>query len=592
MPCKITISKLKVMHYFSFFLLITGVFASPILYSQSSAVKKQVISNFAAPIDIPMILSGNYGEIRSTHFHAGIDIKTQQVEGKNVLAADSGYIFRIAVHTDGYGHALYMRHSNGKVSVYGHLSRFEPALEKYTKEQQYRRKSFDVDLYPEAGLFVFGKGSFLGYTGNTGSSGGPHLHFEIRDNSASVPLNPLNYGFAIQDNRSPAISWLAVYPLDPTGTVNGMNQKLVLPVNRKNDKFFLSADTLNVSGRIGIGIETYDYLDQAPNECSPYTLSLSLDNRQIFLCRIDSIPFSAAGYVNGHIDYEEKIRSGRKIQKLFIEPNNLLKIYKVAVNRGIIQLKDTAVHKVSLTVRDTYGNESTLHFNLRFVPDLYAIPVNVTDTTVVARFYYDSLNVYETRDARIVIPQKALFNNINFQFGQQYNDSVRFSPVYLVHNEYTPLFKPYILSLRPENLSESLYSKTLIASRGREGKWESVGGEYKNGFVTTRVRFFGQFIVTVDSVAPEILPVSFIAGNRYTKGQVISFNITDSLSGIRKYTGYIDKKWVLFEYDAKIGLLHYTVDDERLEHNKNHSIEIYVNDNKDNEGRFRSNFFF
>jgi hypothetical protein len=581
------------MHYISHFLIPAGLFIYSFSYSQNRSYEPETSTEYSAPLDIPIQLSSNYGEYRQGHFHAGIDFKTQQVEGKNVLAVDSGYVYRIVVLTGSYGNAVYLKHPNGNITLYGHLSKFEPALANYVKEQQYKKKSFTVDLFPDPGKFAFRKGGFLGLSGNSGGSFGPHLHFEIRDTAGNIPLNPLNHGFAIKDQTNPKIKWLMLYPIDTySSRVDGTDQKLLVMVNEKNGKQTIVSDTIEVIGKIGMGIEAYDYLDNSLNECGPYTISLKLDDNQIFFCRIDSIPFSLTEYIDSYYDYGEIIRSGKKIQKLFIDPNNKLNIYKEAINRGIIQLNDSKVHAVKIAVRDTYGNETVLKFFLRASNDLNAARSPVRDSTVVGRFFCDSLNVYENHDIRIAVPQDALFDNVDFQYKRIINDSISFSAIHQVQNIYTPLFKSYILSIKPVGLPASLNTKALIASRGSKGNWVSQGGEYKNGFVTTRVKVFGQFIVTVDTVSPIIRPMAFNPGGRYAEGQVISFNIADSLSGIRKYAGYIDKKWALFEYDAKNDLLNYSIDGGRLDKKMIHHIEIYVTDNKENVTHYKSDFYF
>ncbi|MBN1789190.1 MAG: M23 family metallopeptidase [Bacteroidales bacterium] len=579
------------MHSISKYLFLSGVFINTALNAQNPVRESARPYNYAAPTDIPMILSGNYGEIRSTHFHAGIDIKTQQIEGKNVLAADDGHIYRIVVQTAGYGKALYLKHANGQVTVYAHLQQFIPSVEKFVRAEQYRRRSYEVDLYPKSDLFPFIKGDLIGLSGNSGNSAGPHLHFEIRDRS-SVPLNVLRYGFDIADKIPPRIQWLAVYPLDEQSAVNGSNEKLLLPVSGKNGNHSLAANTVQVSGTIGLGIETYDFLNNSQNECSPNTITLSVDGKVMFSCRFDSIPFSMGPYVNGHIDYDEKKRSGIVIQKLYLEPNNKLGIYKVAINRGFLNFRDTLKHVARITVRDTYGNESVLPFNLQATDRVFQPGEETVDPTVVGTYRYDTLNVFENRDIRVVIPKNALFNHIGFQYAQFTNDSCKWSLVHQVHNEYTPLLKSFILSVKPAHLPVYLQEKALIASPGPKGEWISQGGAYKNGFVTAQVRVFGRFFIAVDTLNPIIIPVSFRAGNRYAQGQALTFKITDNQSGIRKYNGYIDKKWALFEYDAKNDMLSYSIDEARLEKDRSHLLEIIVTDDKDNTASFRGEFFY
>jgi len=580
------------MQYISYLIVLSGLFISSFVHSQPAVLHTQYHGNFSSPVDIPILLSGNYGEIRATGFHAGIDIKTQQVEGKNVLAADSGYVFRISVQSGSYGKAVYLKHYNGLVTVYGHFSRFEKSLEKYVIEQQYRKKSFTVDLYPEEGLFAFRKGDLIGLSGNTGNSSGPHLHFEIRDESATVPLNVMNYGFPIPDHTLPVIRTLAIYPLTNESLVNGRCDKILYKTEGRNGQLHIDTEIVNLTGKIGFGIETYDYLDQTANDCNPYKLSLFLDELPLFKCRFDSIPFSMMGYVNSHIDYAEKMKSGKVIHKLFLDPNNKLKIYELAVNQGMLQLTDSLTHDVKIVVEDIYRNLSALHFKIRNTGLSPVSGCYVRDSLQVAHFQYNTINVYENNDVRVFIPRDALFDNIDFQYRQIESRNISEPVIYQIHNQYTPLYKPYILSIRPVNIPKHLIAKAIIAVQGENGIWTSQGGDYGNGFITTQVKEFGRFFITVDTTNPEIQPVSFKTGGHYSEGQILSFLITDKQSGIRSYNGYIDKKWALFEYDGKSNSLFYTIDAGRQEKNKLHSLEIVVIDNKDNTSHFTGNFYF
>jgi hypothetical protein len=582
----------KVMQYISYFILLSGLFISSFVYSQPSVLNNKNDGNFSSPVDIPILLSGNYGEIRSTGFHAGIDIKTQQIEGKNVLAADSGYVFRISVQSGSYGKAVYLKHYNGLVTVYGHFSRFEKSLEQYVKDQQYKRKSFTVDLYPEKGMFTFRKGEQIGFSGNTGNSSGPHLHFEIRDESATIPLNVMHYGLPIADHTLPVIKTLAIYPLNNESMVNGRCQKILYKVEGRNGQLHIDPEIVDLTGKIGFGIETYDYLDQTTNDCNPYILSLYIDGTPLFKCRFDSIPFSMMGYVNSHIDYDEKMKSGKVIHKLFLDPNNQLKIYELAVNHGMLQLTDSLTHNMKVVAEDIYGNQSAMQFKIRNSGLSPESVCYVQDSLQVAHFKYNTINMYENKDVRVYIPNDALFDDIDFQFRRIDGRNVSEPEIYQIHNKYTPLFKSYILSLNPVHIPKHLIAKAIIATEGENGTWTSQGGDYGNGFITTQVKEFGRFFITVDTINPVIRPESFKTGGRYNEGQVLSFLITDKQSGIRSYNGYIDKKWALFEYDGKNNSLFYTVDGSKQEKNKLHSLEIIVIDNKDNTSHFTGNFYF
>jgi hypothetical protein len=565
------------------------LFFSATTYSQSHFVPCPD-SGFVAPLDIPLYLSGNYGEFRSGHFHSGIDFKTQQVEGKNVLAADSGYVFRIAVLLGGYGNVLYMKHPNGNITVYGHLSRFEPGIARYVKEQQYKKKSFTVDLLPDTNLFVFHKGEQIAFSGNSGGSAGPHLHFEIRDRSGNIPVNPLRYGFAVADHTPPVIKMLAVYPMNPESHVNRSHDKMLFPLTKTKEGYNLDGDTIAVFGDIGLGIEAYDYLDNTPNECGTYNNRLKLDDQLVYWCRIDSIPFSDAGYIESFYDYDEMMRSVNKIQKMFIDPNDRLKIFKDSINKGILHLTDSHVHRVKITADDSYGNTTGLSFFLRAVSAIKAAPD--TDNLTVARFNFtNQQNVFENSEIRVAIPGDALFNNLNFEYHQEENDSIPLSAIHHVHNAFTPLFKSYTLSIKPRNIPSGLGKKLLIARRTNRG-WVAQGGEYKNGFVTTQTRMFGDFIVALDTTPPVIVPETFITGSNYSDHQTITFHIDDSFSGIRKYTATIDKRWALFEYDPKNDRISYAIDPEKLSKNESHTLEITVTDSRNNVTTFKSYFYY
>ncbi len=549
-------------------------------------------ADFAAPLNIPLLLSGNYGEIRSAHFHAGIDIKTDQVTGKKVFAAENGYVARVNIQSGGYGNSIYLAHPGGYMTVYAHLQEFMPELERYVKEHQYESKSFEVNLFPEPNRFAYKKGEMIGLSGNSGNSSGPHLHFEVRDLKTSIPLNVLNFNFPIVDNISPQILWLAVYPLDKSGMVNGKREKGMFQVYRQNGTYMIHDKVIKVSGEIGFGIETYDFLNGSANRCSPYNAIFTIDDQIICEYRLDSIPFSMTSYVNSHIDYGEKIRSGKVIQKLFVDPNNKLAIYKVLSNRGIYLFNDTLLHRAKICISDVYGNESVFIFSLQSsISDDSLIPVP-KDSTVVSTFRYNQLNVYENNDIRIVIPKDALYDDILFQYGKIPGNSVSLSDTFRIHNEYTPLHKSYVLSVRTKDLPNRYHDKIMLAAKNGNGKIISYGGEYNNGFVTAQLGSFGSFYLALDTIGPSIIPVNFIKDGHYTGGETLSFTIQDDESGISSYEGYIDGEWTLFKYDAKNDLLNYDIDEKRLAGSQNHHIELIVTDHKDNVAHFRSSFYY
>jgi len=552
----------------------------------------QEATRFSAPVSIPMFLSGNYGEIRTAHFHAGIDIKTQQSEGKEVLAAADGFTFRLVVSPTGYGKALYIRHTNGMVTVYGHLSRFAPSVDEWVTTQQYRRKSFAVDLNPQSGQFTFKQGQLIGYSGNSGSSGGPHLHFEIRDPSVSIPIDPLNYGFNIADHLPPRINWLAIYPLHAGTMINGQCKKALIPVSGNDGRYILDEDFPEINGWAGFGIETFDYLNHSANPCTPRVLELLSGDQTIFRCTFDSIPFSVTSYVNLHIDYAERMESGRVVHKLFLEKYNPLPIYAQKYPAGRLLFSDTLLHRISIRAIDVYGNASTLDFSVKGSRPFQPCQTESPDTTGPFWFLPNKPNLYEEREIRVLVPAHTLLEPCLFGMNKEHGFPGIVSSVFLLKPESTPVKGTIALSLNAENISESLRDRLFIVAVRKDGKNVPYPSVYSNGYVTAKVGGFGRYALAVDTLLPSITARDFETGKRYEAGDSLIFEISDGNSGIGNYNGFIDNRWALLEFDPKTGLLVYRVDSARLGLGREHTLKIVVADQSENISVFEGSFLF
>ncbi|PLX13948.1 MAG: hypothetical protein C0597_10780 [Marinilabiliales bacterium] len=571
------------MQYKKFSLIIYLISLSLTTISQNKSEK----IHFISPVDIPMYLSGNFGEIRSTHFHAGIDIKTQGVIGKKIYAVANGYISRIKISTNSYGKTIYINHPNGYTTVYGHLSKFSPDLDRFVKEIQYKNEAFEINYFPKTNELSVKKGELIGYSGNSGSSLGPHLHFEVRETNNQIPVNPLLFNFKIKDNISPVLYNLTIYPLEKSSTINGNHFKKTFPLESKNG-YYVVADSSEIvlSGNIGFGIEMYDFLNGSRNKCGIYTLTLNMDSLLIYEHIIDKFSFYEGSLVKGHVDYAEKVKTKKTIQKMFILPNNNLSIYKSDSNSGIIEFKEDSTYNLRLIATDVYGNKSELNFYVKG-----SEPKLVQNDSIFENYIqmnWNEENKFEDSEIVLQIPKNALFDNLSFSYSKSEPDFKAYSALHHVHNIYTPLQKSYSLAIQTKQLPNELKEKAFIAEILEE-EINSIGGTVLNGNIVAESTTFGDFVVLVDTISPEIVPLSDF--NNLKKEQ-LSFKIYDELTGIKSYNGYIDNLWALFEYDEKNDLLFYKIDLERIEKGIEHELELFVIDNMNNISTFYKTFYW
>lgn len=544
---------------------------------------------FRPPVDFQVILSANFGEIRSGHFHSGIDIKTQGAEGKNIYAVADGYVSRINISPSGFGKALYITHPDGYVTVYAHLRSFREDIGEYVKSRQYEQKCFALNLFPARNEFPVKKGEIIAWSGNSGSSSGPHLHFEVREEKTQKPVNPLLYNFTVTDNIRPEIRNIFIYDL--TGKPG--EEKRRIPVIKHNESFLIQHDdaVVHIGSRTGIGVESYDLLNDSPNRCGIYSLHLFLDENQVYSHRLDKFSFSETQYVHSHIDYEESLRSSTVIEKTFLQPNNRMSIYEGVHNMGVIQLDDTLVHMLTLQLTDVHGNLSGLSFPVQMnaVPP----PLRQPDAPEYTRIFpYQVSNTYSYGGFSIEIPANSLYDTLYFRYAMTEPAPGMLSPLHHIHDEYTPLHKDIRLSVRADEVAHDLTSKLLLVRVDKDGKYIPVGGSYRNGYLETTTRAFGNYTILMDTVPPLIRINSQSKLYDFTSQEKISFFVTDDLSGIKSYHGYIDGDWVLFEYDEKNDHLYYVFDRKRLPSGKKHFLVLTVIDERQNFSVINKEFYW
>ncbi len=543
---------------------------------------------FVRPIGDVLKLSGTFGELRNNHFHSGIDIKSSTGGvGQPVYAAADGYIDRIKVEESGYGNALYIRHPNGYTTVYAHLDRFNADVEAFVRDRQYADERFSVDLLPATGKFAVKAGQEIGKLGNSGSSSGPHLHFEIRNTASGLALNPLLFGLAVADDIPPEVRDMKVYFLREDRSV--LHSKS-FPVRRLgHGRYGITGDTAYIGAwRVGFGVKTYDQLNGLSNENGVYSIDMFVDGKQVYGWKTEDLSFKETRYLNAHVDYEAKKRQGGWFNRLFLLPGNRLSGYRPTETSGAVPLFKDRPQEVLINILDASGNASEVRFWVRRSADMEVVPA----VSYNQELAWNAENMVRYDGFNVRIPKDILYEDVYFRYSTTADKSADvYSPVHHVHEETTPVHGYFDLAIRPLDLPQGLFSKAVVVNCGTQ-RPVNCGGELRNdGFIHTKVREFGDYCVMIDNTPPKITPIQFAHDMRGKRS--LEFKITDNFGttaqakGLR-YKGTIDGRWVLFSFDAKRDRLTH-VFDARTGPGE-HVLRLEVTDDRKNKAVFERTF--
>lgn len=540
------------------------LFAAILSFSLSyQSAKAQELIN---PLEIPILLSGNFGELRSNHFHSGIDFKTQGVEGKPVHSVQEGYVSRISVNPWGYGNALYISHPDGTTTVYGHLQRFSSTIAAYVKERQYEQESFSVNLHLTGEEIPVEKNEVIAFSGNTGSSGGPHLHFEVRDTESEEVLDPISYFKSkITDNKAPRIQGIMLYPVNGEGIINGSTKKKEIKPSSANEIQNIT-EKIEAWGKIGIAVKSYDYMDNTSNIYGVKEVELTADGQVIYRSDIDRFSFDESRYLNSLIDYEEWAENRSFYMKSFVEPGNRLSFIE-SKNRGIISIDEERIYMLKYTLTDSFGNSTYLSIQIegkeQSIPEI--------DTESGEYFYWNSSNRFGSKGVRLTIPRGNLYSDFLFRYAVV-EDSTALAATHQLHNKPLALHKNAQLSIRLQH--DTLENKRQYGIvRINKGRTSWIGGEYRDGWIDGNIRELGSYSLSQDTKAPVITPLN---QETWIKNQRFSFRLSDNLSGISTYWGEINGQFILFEMNNR-SVITYRFDKNRLERG-NHTLKLTVTD--------------
>ena len=549
--------------------------------SLAFAQKEYPKDYFRSPLDIPMQLAGNFGELRPNHFHAGFDFRTQQREGLNIYAVADGYVSRIKISTFGNGKTLYITHSNGYTSVYGHLQKAVGVIEDFIKSTHYKEKSFEIEVFLKPGQLEVKKGQIIALSGNTGGSEGPHLHFEFRDNITENIINPLLFGFdkMLKDTKKPLLSGVYVYPLDLSTTVNQSKRPLMLNLKLQKDGNFL-ADKVLTNGKIGFGIQASDFDDVSFSPNGIYKVASFFNGTPNFGYQFDTYSFDEMRYINALIDYSRFKKTNQRVQKLFMKTPYSLSIIKSSESNGVLAVAPNLESLYRIEVSDFYGNKSVVS-----IPIKYDVQTTIVNQEPVISKYFIKANRdtnFEKENMSVFFPAGTFYEDFNFNFDVK-------EDVLILHDNTVPAHSNFSITIEDLKYTDLQREKLYIASL--DGSKITYNPTQRKGAIfSTKVKTLGKYALVLDTIAPKILIAKPIEGKWFSDKKNIQLTISDGQSGIKSYNGYLNGNWVLFEYDNKTKKIIHTFDDGILTEGAN-DLKIVVLDNVGNSTIFETRFF-
>ena len=532
------------------------------------------------PLDIPLKLSGTFGEFRPTHFHAGLDIKTQGKEGFKVSSIKAGSVSRIKVATTGYGKCLYIQHADGTTSVYAHLKKFAPKIESFIKAYQYEKETFLTQKFLKLGEMMVEQGEIIGYSGNTGGSLGPHLHFEIRDTKAETPLNPLQLGFEIPDSIRPIVQGFYRYKKEE----NGLSKKTQLPLERINDSVY-QADLQQLGGIHAFGIRLFDRQDLSYNRNGIYKAVVKVNGEEKFSYTFDKIDFRDGKKIDALIDYptyrEERIR----IQKLFRDLDVDYSFLPKTAPDGFVNFDKDRAYQIEIVVEDYTHNKTYISFYVEGKEDFRSAPVVAMQNPIAID--KDYLFAFEQHE--VYVPKKTFYQSIDLVINEKKDTLIIEEIPFPQHKgfELSVAIPKALDSIERQQLSLAVYDPK---EEEEEQQLRYVWTAKKDSILQTKYAYAGQYVLTKDSLAPTIKPLNFKDQQWMSNYKFLEVEVDDEFSGIKSYRATINGQWILMEHEPKDKTLIYNFSDIEFDQTQL-NFELEVKDQVGNRSVFNATIF-
>jgi len=517
------------------------------IYCQSFVYSKDY---FRWPVDNKPGIVANFGELRSNHWHMGLDVRTDGKENMPVFAAADGYIAKIIVQPFGYGQAIYINHPNGLTTVYGHLNKFFPKLESAVVTEQYKRQSWEIEINFAKDQFSVHKGQFIAWSGSTGGSQGPHVHFEIRDTKTERCINPYFFNLPIADDVSPVFTKLAMYNRDLS--INDQNP-ILFPVKKTKGTYSLKDSLIRTSlSKIGFAIGAYDCVSGSTNPNGIYSGKIFLDGQPLIEFFLDSMDYEETDYVNAHIDYKYKYSGGPYLQLLFKLPGNQGRAYRVKRGDGSIALNDTDIHAIRIEISDVQQNTSELNFKVSYNRNIGPLVSNTPHDS----FPPGNVNIFEQSDFELYLDENCLYDSLQPDFDRVVQPGLNtISSVFRFADASVPVHGELNIRIKPNVDVPGELMKKIVIKR-TDGKGISYRkAEWEKGWVAAKFSDFGSFQAFIDTSAPFVNGLGTGDTIDLSPSKRIAFYPKDN-SGIKSFRAELDGQWLMFTNDKAAGWIY------------------------------------
>jgi hypothetical protein len=535
---------------------------------------------FNPPLKIPMVLAGTFGELRTSHFHSGVDFKTQNMEGLPVYAAAKGYVSRIKVSLFGYGKVIYVTHPNGYTTVYAHMKNFNQKIDSFLKKNQYQNESYEIQLFPKKNLLAVEKNEVIGYSGNSGSSSAPHLHFEIRDTKTEKIINPMHFGLHPSDHRKPVIAGLRAMVLNDSSHVNSSGVSIPLQLKEKGKGTYY-CPPIEAYGTIGFSIHTFDQQDAALNKNGVYKVEMCVNGKTFYAHKMETFSFAESKYINLLIDYPYHYRHKKKYQKTYIHPKSNLSIYKSTNEKGYLFIEDSISYAIEITISDFAGNTSNIKIPIQGKKTIPRITPSPKTTEHLIRA--DQSYKLKTKEVEVLFPKNSCYNNFYLHFEKEEDK-------FKIHEPSVPMRRDFEIRFNVRNIPDSIRKKTYIAAVAKDKYFNYCTTKKTDSIFSTETKSLGTYQLYQDWKGPNIYNCNFYPNQNIKNFKELSIRSVDKLSGIKSYRGEIDGQWILMEYNPKTHIFIHDLSDKILSKGK-HSFTFVAEDNVGNTSLYSALFY-